>query len=404
MMQVSFIARGEDTRRKLENVACPDGINRLVGTYHADGGNLYYVTIDAEGSSLASARILARVRDAMPSGEDVHVLRDDVSSKFGELLYPHICEFERGIRAAYTIAMCAASGQFDDALVSKLETEVTIGELRDRILHDRDFLKEVKGRAQSITKDELIVFIEGLEERSTWNVLFGADTMPAAKICLGQINDLRNSVMHFHAITEDAFDSGRAVLKRANHEIREYVAQSLADVDYPRRKAPDAREALARMNEGYASALAEASRSILETMKDSEVWASVRAAAESARGSAAFAEQLKGIQVAIPNELGTLSESAKILSEYWSQVAPAASRVNEVREQFARFYESPEMVELRNRLASISQEMEASRAAREELARSINSLHVHIPTMEDTIAASSLSDDDNTDGDVGLTD
>lgn len=333
-MQVSFLVRGEDARKRVEGAVFPEGVNQRVGTYHAEGGDLYYIALEVEGKSLASARVLARSRDAVHSKSDTRILRDDASSKFGELLYPGICEFERGIRAAFTIAACSDYGQFDDQWVTDLESK-DLGEFKDYLLHDAVFLKDVRSIAQSKTKDELLASIEAIEEHSVWNKLFGEKTMRSVKCNFKPIVRLRHDVMHFHTITEDVFDFGRRMLKRANREIQDYLADSQHDVDYPKRKAPDAREAIAKMNESYANMLAESSRKILEVLNSSGALDSVRGVVD-VLGASITTESL--------NRLMKL------------QAISFTPQMRGIQEQVSRTFNTPEMKEMLERVASISVE------------------------------------------------
>lgn len=317
-MQVSFLVRGEDVRKGFEDVARPEGVSQRVGTYHAEGGDLYYITLQAEGKSLASARVLARARDAVHFEADTRILRDDASAKFGELLYPGICEFERGLRAAFTIAMCSDFEQFDNEWVTSLKSK-DLGRFRDYLLHDETFLKEARSLVQSKTKDELLSLIKHIEEHSVWSELFGENVMRSVKDCFKAIAELRNDVMHFHTITEESFDFGRRVLKRANREIRAYLADSQHDVDYPKRKAPDVREALAKMNENRASMLAELANQLSEVQ------------------GMYLAPQMREIREQISRMYDT-------------------PQMREIREQISRMYDTPGMREALERIASISKE------------------------------------------------
>lgn len=337
-MQISFLVRGDKARKGFENATIPNEVNRHIGVYCADGGDLFFITLDVEGRNLASARALAKARDAMPLSTDVHILRDDASLKFGTLLYPSIFEFERGIRTAYTIAMCAAQGQFDDPLVSKLESNLRLGELRDQLLHDNSFLKDVRAKVQSVTKEELLSFIQDTEERSAWNKLFGEKAMPAAKAGFKEIVNLRNDVMHFHTITETRFDSGKSILRCANSEIQEYVAMALGDVNYPKLKAPDARVVLVQMNENYKDALAELGRRAAEALEMSGAFASASLGSEVLKSNSlsSLAEQFKNVQIANTGSYEALARSARTIGEIWGQVSPMDSRIKEPWEQLVR--------------------------------------------------------------------
>lgn len=339
-MQTSFLVRGEEKLRAFKSVKLLNGAVLKDGIYHAEGGDLYYITLEVEGRSLGSARILARTRDAMPLGADVHILCDDASTKFGELLYRGICEFERGIRTAFTIAMCSDFGQFDDEWVTSLKSK-NLGELKDYLLYDEALQNAVKSRARSMTKDDLLTLIQGMSELSPWNKFFGEGVMRTAKAGFKSIVLLRNDVMHFHTITEEVFDSGRKLLSCANREIKDYISDSLSDVDYPRRKAPEAREALVKINENYASMVAETSRYFREVIETSGVLQSALAAAETYDASR-IAEQLNVIQSTL-----------------------ASPQMKRLQEQIARINDIPGMKETLKSAAAIPNALWANYAVRQ---------------------------------------
>lgn len=120
-MRLSFLIQCNSTKNEYANASLPDGVTRAIGTYKAEGGDLFFISFSIEGDTIGNARVLAALRDSLPAGDNVRMLKDGASAKFCELLYPHFCRFEKGLREAITIATCAEQGNFDDPRVVEIE-------------------------------------------------------------------------------------------------------------------------------------------------------------------------------------------------------------------------------------------------------------------------------------------
>lgn len=255
-MKIAFLIRGEKTKSAFADALLPDGVLRKIGAYKADGGDLYFIDFSISGETLSNARKLASFREGLPSGDDVRTLRDEASAKFCDLLYPHFCCFEKGLREAITIAMCAEQGNFDDEHVVELEERLSLEALYNVLFVDSQFVKDVRNLTKSnFTREKLQEGLGKLNERLLWDVLFGADDMPTLRKNRIYIKDRRNDVMHYHKITEDIFDSTRGLMKMVNDEIGQYLDRVRDDISYPKAKAGDAKMAAKMISESYADML-----------------------------------------------------------------------------------------------------------------------------------------------------
>lgn len=255
-MKIVFLVRGNETKTAFASVSLPDGIGRKIGTYGTDDGDLHFVDFSVDGDTLTNARKLATLRDELPLGEDIRMLRDEASAKFCELLYPHFCRFEKGLREAITIATCAEQGNFDDKHVLELEERLSLEALYNLLFVDRKFVKNVQSLTKgNFTREELEAGLGDLDEKIPWDVLFGPDDMPTIRKNRIEIKDRRNDVMHYHKITEEVFDKTRSLVKTANNEIDLYLNRVRGDISYPRAKAGDARVAAQMINQSYADML-----------------------------------------------------------------------------------------------------------------------------------------------------
>ncbi|WP_130810834.1 hypothetical protein [Olsenella sp. Marseille-P4559] len=58
----------------------PDGVTRgAVGTYEAEGGELYILSFSVEGSTIAGARTLSKLRCALRDDANTRFLADDAT-------------------------------------------------------------------------------------------------------------------------------------------------------------------------------------------------------------------------------------------------------------------------------------------------------------------------------------
>ncbi len=255
-MKIAFLVRGEDVKNQFSGHELPDGVKRTVGIYKAEGGDLFFVSYSIDGNTIGNARVLASLRDKLPLNKDVRVLRDEASGKFCELLYPHFCRFEKGLREAITVATCAEQGNFDEKRVVELEEKLTLETLYMALFVDSKFVKEARNLTKSsFTRDQLIEMLGSLDESLLWNVLFSIDDMPTFRDRHIEIKDLRNDVMHYHKMDEATYEDAKALLKAVNNEIDDYLDKVRSDVSYPRGKAGNARMAAQMINESYASML-----------------------------------------------------------------------------------------------------------------------------------------------------
>lgn len=251
-MKIAFLIRDEELKNAYAEIGLSDGVNRTVGTYKAEGGDLNFVTFSIEGDTIANARVLANLRDSLTASDDVRRLYDEASAKFCELLYPHLCKFEKGLRAAITVATCAEQGNFDDKRIVELEEHLTLEGLYNMLFIDRRFLAEARKLTNgSFTRDDLLANLELLNERLLWDLLFGEEDMPTFCKNRAVIKDRRNDVMHYHKMSEATFDETRALLKEVNGEIDTYLNRVRDDVTYPKAKAENARVAAQIISETY---------------------------------------------------------------------------------------------------------------------------------------------------------
>lgn len=244
-MRVEFLVRGKKAKASFESASLPEGVKCTPGTYKAKGGELYFFSFETEGNALASAARLACVRDSLPASQNVKLLEDGASAKFGENLYSLFSDFERRLREAFIIATCAIKGNFDAKSVKGVE-DADLKEFETKLFFDHEFRNKVVaiGSNNLLSRDDIVDQVAALVEHTPWDALFDEGDMPTLRSCFKEIRDRRNDVMHFHRMSFDTYRNTKVLLKKVNAEIDDCIERMRADVDYPKKRADNAWEAV----------------------------------------------------------------------------------------------------------------------------------------------------------------
>lgn len=313
-MQLTYLIKSAEVRDRFISEKLPDGMKRgVVGTYEADGGELYILSFSVNGSTLAGARALSKLRGSLRDAVNARLLVDDVSLKFANSLYPRFAEYERKLRLAITLATCAEHDNFDDSLVKSLE-QLTLEGLGRQLFFDTSFQGKVKSKIKDLfTKCEIVDFITGLQEDTVWIQLFREETLPSVRKNYYALCDMRNKVMHHKLITEEAYDRARRMLRASIGELDAYVEKIRSDVSYPKQHAARAASAAKLIRENYESMFQNLGGS-------SEQFAALAIAAQKAASLidtselASIVAQTAGIQEMIDKNRETWASVARVAS------------------------------------------------------------------------------------------
>lgn len=253
-MKLTYLIRNDEAKERFLAEKLPTGIARgAVGTYEAEGGRLYILSFSTEGSTIAGARALSKLRSRLRDDANTRLLVDDASLKIANALYPRFADYERKLRVAITLATCAEHDNFDDNLVKSLE-ELTLEGLGRQLFFDTSFQDKVKSQTKGLfTKDRLVDFITKLQEDTVWMQLFDEESSSSIRENYFALCDMRNKVMHHKLITEKAYDCARHMLRTAIDELNAYVEKIRSDVSYPKRHAVRAVGAAKLIRENYES-------------------------------------------------------------------------------------------------------------------------------------------------------
>ena len=258
-MKIEYLIKGEESKKILEALQLPEGVTMRIGKFGKKSDSLCVATFTTKSESLANARILSELHEAIIASNNVRILKDGASKRFCESLYKPLSSFERGLRNALSIAICAIGDDFDNPFITDLEQK-DFGEIFEHLFVDKEFnafLKSHvnKGKGGLHEKADLLREIEKMDERSKWNQLFQKDDMATLRIHHNEIHTIRNDVMHAHTVNSAEYDRAMALLEKANNEINEYLDKTSKDINYPEETVATIKHAARSIRSDYDEAL-----------------------------------------------------------------------------------------------------------------------------------------------------
>lgn len=298
-MQLVYLIKSAEVKNRFLGERLPDGVVLgAVGTYEADGGNLYIISFRVDGFTISGARTLARLRHKLCHDANARLLTDDPSQKFAIALYPRFAEYERKLRRAIVLAMCAERDNYDNGLANGLE-RLSLEGLGRQLFYDTAFQNKIKSKTkESFTKEEIVSFASKLEESTVWAQLFGEGALSNVSKNYFELCGMRNKVMHQRLITEKDYDRTRKMLKESTSALDIYAEKVRSDVSYPKRHAGCAADAAKILRENYTS--------MFRNLDDGlgQLSTAVNAAQDLTSGVdlssfAQFAEKMAGVQEVI---------------------------------------------------------------------------------------------------------
>ena len=239
-------------------MALPPKVSRELLPCMAEDGSLWFVTLTTHSNTIEDAIALARLRDSLPASRDRKIIKDGVSIKFGEVLYPRVCRFERGLRAAMTLAICVDQDNFDSDIVANLESHSGLGSLNELLFEETEYkgrlriiaslFKEDSKKRRLPSKASLVKDIEESSDQTLWESLFGDGDLLELRKNYEMLWGFRDDVMHFHTISLRKYRTARKNLDLANRELDEYIERMRANRSFDERAFERANSAVSRFN------------------------------------------------------------------------------------------------------------------------------------------------------------
>lgn len=266
-MRVTFLIRDKASVDGLADGKRSSSIAKRVLPCMAEGNSLFFVTYETDSNRLRDAELLANLRDSVISKSNMRLMEDGASAKFGEHLYPRICQFERGLRAALVMAICVNQNNFDSENIAKLESH-TLGTLEKELFQETSYTKLINGVANKAvnegkapSREELLESIEASGDNSLWDDAFGNGSLLLTRDSYRKIKNIRNHVMHSRVISTRSHSSALKTLNDVNAEIEAYITAMRRTHRFSAdafARANTSLERLVSMNQSQLQAVAEA--------------------------------------------------------------------------------------------------------------------------------------------------
>ena len=260
-MRLSYLVRGEAAEKRLMATEHSAEINVTEGEYAAADGSVFIINIEHPGTgTLATARTLAKYRDAIKVEQDVRLLLDEPSALFRRRLFPLLDEYESSLRQALVLASCVSKDLFENKDLSTLE-DLSLEALRLALFADAEFSKRVREhlkKHQNFTKADLIKYAIALDQNTVWNQLFDSGELTDIEASFDWLKHYRNDVVHLHVIRSDEYDEARRSLRNAIQCLQSYIGAIRRDLKYPTKRKGGADKAASALAKMYSSMASEA--------------------------------------------------------------------------------------------------------------------------------------------------
>lgn len=157
--------------------------------------------------------------------------------------------------------------------------------------------------------------IEGIEERTVWNDLFGDGELKGVRENFRAINKIRNKVMHHRTISAKEYDEAKELLAESTGELETYANHIHEDPSYPKRHSANALSAARLLGGNYASEVAGAQVFLdkIAPLLSSQSFADYYALSDSVSAAAKVLSQ--SVATIDPSRLSAVSSLAEALSE-----------------------------------------------------------------------------------------
>ncbi len=323
--------------------------------FSVEKGECCYAEYSCDGENIESAKRLSEVDEYVRKNFKVIVLQNDSSKYFNNRLYPLMSSFERKLRKI--LYMYSAINKDDESAknIEKLE-EKDFGQIFTMLFIDDGFISAAKRTVKetnrdNFSKDDIIHFLEGIEEKTIWDKLLGKDVVPTLRKQYQDVRKIRNDIMHSHDIGWDAYSKSEKLIKKINREID----GAIDDVNIKEsitKKQPTFNRTLAdalRVQEQYGQILSNALPQLSNLAKVSNVIAS----SLNSEMMAQVAQQM-AIPFRLSPEIAEVLEKSRSLSQAIAE-SPVLREAQENAQMMANlFRDNPGLVEAQRQADQIS--------------------------------------------------
>ena len=183
----------------------------------------FIVTYYIKGETKDNAIELSKINEEIIKLEPI-VLSNDSAAYFNKVLYPLFNIFERKLRKFVSLASVYYKVDEAKELLKKMES-MNFEDIYTQLFIDKRFVKKAtefvntKSRNNRLLKDELINFLDSVNEETIWDKLVGEYNLTSVSENFLDIKECRNDIMHAHNINYREFKLAKELVENANDEL-----------------------------------------------------------------------------------------------------------------------------------------------------------------------------------------
>lgn len=157
------------------------------------------------------------------------VLSCESSAYYNKELFPLVNELERKLRKLLYLSASISNDDTTKENIKQLE-EKDFGAIFDLLFIDQDFITNLKKRVNAdnkseyngkskYSKEEIKSFLNSLPEKTLWDTIIAKGEVATLRNNFREVQTFRNDVMHAHDISEEEFDTAKAIFLEVNNEL-----------------------------------------------------------------------------------------------------------------------------------------------------------------------------------------
>lgn len=203
----------------------PDEIQ--VRIYTVNNSDCSFVQFSMDGENEKTAKKLSDVDEYIIEHFKVTRLEDGSSAYFNKQLYPHISKFEYKLRKLLYLGSSINKDEEFKQIITDLENK-DFGKIFSLLFIDSEFMTIIKENIKNMnrehfSKENILAFIENIDEKNIWGKLFGKNTAPILEKNFNDVRSERNDVMHSHHVDWKLYKTIRKRYDDINGEIDKLI-------------------------------------------------------------------------------------------------------------------------------------------------------------------------------------
>lgn len=204
-----------------------DGLAPNITYKNFDDGDYWIVKYEKDGNREQTAIQLSEISEKVCEEVSPIILTDESSEYFNKSLYPLVNQFERRLRKLLYLKVSLSNEKKIKSTIRDIEKK-DFGDIYNILFVDNDFRSAAREKIKKLnTRTEMLEAIDGLSERTVWDILIGNSALTIIKNNFDQIKEYRNDVMHAHNIGYSKYKKAKQLFSEANQELEKQIGEML---------------------------------------------------------------------------------------------------------------------------------------------------------------------------------